>query len=306
MIRIMRWVVCSQRFQALQKSDSISISVDDRGDFRLVRYRCSFRDADTFASAIAPAVPAVQSFSRESTVDEWCEAEPLISEGVLAVIRTGGDTSSNTIEAHNEDKSEKMAQTILDALRAACQDMDKQTDEDALSRICSRIRHYASDQGASAHKCGEILSQHSDLQNLIWVSADMAHQVRIASKDPLHANDNFKAQWDRLFNAKHALVPDIQNSEVWKSRLIAAQKHFLSHSSPSRTSNNCVVEKVLKTFSFAKQRFDSTATPMMKYCCMLRPIALLCAMQAADDTWRCYLRIVEKFCCSLFLPCLPS
>ena len=283
MIRIMRWVVWSQRYQALQKADSISISLDDRADFRVVRYRCSFRACSDFVAALAPAVPAVQSLTRESSLDEWCDAEVLTTEGILAVIRTGGDTSSNTINSHNEDKSEKMAQTVLEALKAACRNMDKQLDEDAHSRICSRVRHYASDQGGSAHKCGELLSQHADLPNLLWVSADMAHQVRIASKDPLYADDNFKAQWDRLFNARHALVPDIQNSEVWKSRLIAAQKHFLSSSSRTSSANTPVVDKVLKTFSFAKQRFDSTATPMMKYCCMLRPIAVLCAMQAADD-----------------------
>ena len=38
----------------------------------------------------------------------------------------------------------------------------------------------------------------------------------------------------------------------------------------------------LRTFSFAKQRFDSTATPMMRYCCLIRAIAILCAMQACD------------------------
>jgi hypothetical protein len=40
----------------------------------------------------------------------------------------------------------------------------------------------------------------------------------------------------------------------------------------------------MKTLSFAKQRFDSTATPMMRYCCMIRAIAILCAMQACDAT----------------------
>ena len=286
MIHLMRWVVASQRLQILQQADSISISVDDRADFRVVRYKCSFRSVDAFKAACGSVVPAIHSCSKESDLEAWCEIEPLAKEGVLGVIRSGGNVPGNTIEAHNEDKSEKMAQTILTALRLACQDMDGHVDEDVFSRICSRIRHYASDQGSSAHKCGELLSQRPELTHLIWVSSDMAHQVRIASKDPLNANENFKAQWDRLFNAKHALVPDIQHSEVWKSRLIAAQKAILSRPSSSN-SDSSMVSKVLHTFSFAKQRFDSTSTPMLKYCLILRAIALVCAMQAADDTWQC-------------------
>ena len=145
----------------------------------------------------------------------------------------------------------------------------------------------------------------------------MAHQVRIASKDPLHANDNFKEQWLRLFGGKHALVPDIQHSDVWKARLVAAQRVVLQHRSavnavpavPAVPAQDAVadrddspamlqVEKVMRTFSFAKQRFNSTATPMMKYCCMLRAIALVCALQAADVFWQTF---QTKLCCKSVL-----
>lgn len=81
---------------------------------------------------------------------------------------------------------------------------------------------------------------------LVWVSADPAHQVRISCKDPLHAVPDFEDQWQRLLGGG--------------------------------------LQKVLRTFSFGKQRFDSTLDPMLKYCCLLHAIAVLCAMQAADDT----------------------
>ena len=284
MIQIMGWVVWSQRLKALQEADSISISVDDRADFRVVRYRCSYSSRDAFQAAVAPAVPAVQSLRSSSKLEEWCEMEPLVVEGILGVMRTSGNLPTNTFDSHNADKSEKMAESIVEALRLACQDIDGQLNDDTLGKICSRVRHYASDQGTSAHKAGELLSCRAELPNLLWISCDMAHQVRIAAKDPLHANEEFEKQWERLFNKRHALIPDIQNSEVWKSRLIAAQKAVLASNSPSCPS--CPLDKVLHTFSFAKQRFDSTATPMMKYCCLLRAIALLCAMQAADEPQR--------------------
>ena len=287
MIQIMGWVVWSQRLKALQEADSISISVDDRADFRVVRYRCSYSSRDAFQAAVAPAVPAVQSLRSSSKLEEWCEMEPLVVEGILGVMRTSGNLPTNTFDSHNADKSEKMAESIVEALRLACQDIDGQLNDDTLGKICSRVRHYASDQGTSAHKAGELLSCRAELPNLLWISCDMAHQVRIAAKDPLHANEEFEKQWERLFNKRHALIPDIQNSEVWKSRLIAAQKAVLASNSPSCPScPSCPLDKVLHTFSFAKQRFDSTATPMMKYCCLLRAIALLCAMQAADEPQR--------------------
>lgn len=282
MIQVMHWVVRSQRKKLLLNAQSVSVSVDDRADFRLVRYRCSYRSWEDFTMATAAtAVPAVPALSKSSTLEEWCSMQPLIAEGALGVIRLGRNVPDNTVAQHDMDKSEKMADSVMAALRDVCADVDGNVDEEMLQRLCSRLQHYASDQGTSAAKCGQVLTQRPELPNLVWLSADMAHQVRIASKDPLSAQEGFKQQWDRLFAAKHALVPDIQNSEVWRSRLIAAQKQVLK----SCQTQGADVDKVMQTFSFAKQRFDSTATPMLKYCCMIRAVALVCALQAGDDTW---------------------
>lgn len=287
----------SQRSQRLKLAASISISVDDRGDFRLVRYRCSYNSLDSYlAACTGPEKKQFPSLTSSSGLDEWCSVDALVHEGVLAVLQSGGDVSSNTILSHDQDKSERMADSILDSLRHACADVDNKVDMDLYHSICSKVRHYVSDQGASAHKSGHLLALRAELPNLCWVSCDPAHQVRIASKDPLHANDNFKQQWDRLFGAKHALIPDIQYSDVWRARLIAAQKALLQFKQgvapavpavpavpADGASATLEINRVLRTFSFAKQRFDSIATPMMKYCCMLRAIAIVCAMQAADD-----------------------
>lgn len=279
MIQVTHWVIRSQRKKALLNAQSISISVDDRADFRMVRYRCSYRSMEDFVGATGfKAVPAVPALSKSSTLEEWCSMQPLVAEGILGVIRLGRDVPDNTVSQHDMDKSEKVAESVLQALRDVCTDVDGNVDEEGLAKMCLRIQHYASDQGGTAAKCGQLLTQRSQLSNLVWLSADMAHQVRIASKDPLSAQEGFKQQWDRLFSGKHALVPDIQNSEVWRSRLIAAQKNVLR----SCQAQGGDVDKVMQTFSFAKQRFDSTATPMLKYCCMIRAIALVCALQAGD------------------------
>ena len=290
MIQVMHWVVRSQRKTVLLLAASISISLDDRADFRLLRYRCSFKSLADFcqaaqASAVlaASAVPAA-SLSKCSSLEDWSSMDPLVAEGLLGVLRLGRNTSQNTIEQHDMDKSEKMADSVIEALQDVCRDAEGNVDEEAFHQICSRIQHFASDQGGSVLKCGQVLSQRPQLSSLLWLSQDAAHQVRIASKDPLTAQEAFKRQWDRLFSERHALVPDIQNSEVWRSRLIAAQKMVLR----GCESQGGDVNKVMQTFSFAKQRFDSVATPMFKYCLMLRAIALVCAMQAADVAGICW------------------
>jgi len=152
-------------------------------------------------------------------------------------------------------------------------------DEEALTSLQGRIRHFASDQGPSVGKCGKVLASEGRCPNLAYINFDAAHQVRIASKDPLHALPGFDLQWQRLFGPG-ALIPSIHNSEIWHARLLAAQKQVLKI-----YEHQGGIDKVLKSFSFASQRFDSTASPLVKYCCLIRSIALLCGAQAADVSW---------------------
>lgn len=280
MIHVMDRVIRADRLKALQAASSISLSVDDRGEFRMVRYKCSFRSREALENAALPQHLALHALTKASSLDDWCDIEPLSAEGLLATFKLGGAVASNTVQSHDADKSEKMADSVIEALTQTCTGPDGSFDEASFYEIASKVKHYASDQGAAALKAGQLLSQRAELPKFVWASADPAHQVRIASKDPLHARDQFKTQWERLFASKHALVPDIQNSNVWKSRLVACQQEVLR-----RGGQGPDVQKVLQTFSFAKQRFDSTSLPLLKYCCMLKAIALLCAMQAADDAW---------------------
>jgi len=197
--------------------------------------------------------------------------------GLLGVYRTGQDVPENTLEAHDADTSIAMAKTVHELIRRACMDPDGQLDQVALDLIKSNIRHFASDQGPSVSKCGKVLASDGQLGSLVYCSFDAAHQVRIGCKDPLQALPGFEAQWKALFGGKEALLPSIQNSDVWTARLLAAQQKVLE-----MYGRQGVLEKTLKTFSFAPQRFDSAASPLLKYCCLIRAIAVLCGMQAAD------------------------
>lgn len=280
MILVMHWAVKSIRMKRLSEAKSISLSVDDRKDYRLLRYRCNL-------PCPASKVQSPQSTGGgPSSLEEWCEAPPLIADGLLGVYRTGQDVPENTLEAHDADKSIAMAKTVHELISRACMDPDGQLDQVALDLIKSNIRHFASDQGPSVSKCGKVLASDGQLGSLVYCSFDAAHQVRIGCKDPLQALPGFEAQWKALFGGKEALLPSIQNSDVWTARLLAAQQKVLE-----MYGRQGMLEKTLKTFSFAPQRFDSAASPLLKYCCLIRAIAVLCGMQAAD---------VLRFCFSFF------
>ncbi|CAE7364086.1 unnamed protein product [Symbiodinium microadriaticum] len=177
-----------------------------------------------------------------------------------------------------QDKAQAMTSSVLDLLTEACRDPEGKVDSEALQHLRAHVRHCASDQCPTVQKSGKQLATCAELPNLAWLSYDPAHQIRIAFQDPLHAVPDFNEQWQLLFAGRHALIPDIKNSEVWKNRLLAAQKAVLD-----KHGSQAGLEKTMRAFSFAQPRFDSTATPMMKYCLLVRAIAILCAMQAVDE-----------------------
>lgn len=294
MIIVMHWAVRKLRKERLMAATSISVSVDDRKDHRLVRYRCSFLpqgtgpraqeiDSNNGHAVQDPNNDREQEPASFNSIEDWCRAPPVVQEGLLGVYRLGGDVAENTLESHDQDKSDSMASSIHTVLEQGCRDPDGCLDNEALDAIRKRIHHFASDQGPSVMKCSKIIASDPRLPNIVWASYDPAHQVRNAFKDPLSAEPEFNQQWERLFGHSKSLVPLIQNSEVWKARLIAAQRAVCEqHGSQGG------IDKIMRNLSIAKHRFDSAGTPMFKYCCAIRAIALVCGMQAADEAFACF------------------
>ena len=200
------------------------------------------------------------------------------AEGVLGVLRHGGTASTAEIEDFDEDKSSQLKESIIKAVELLCTPMSGLTDTALVQHILFSVRHYISDGGSSVQRAGHMLAQ-GEMPNLILVQRDPAHFVRIASRDPPFCMDGFNAQYDRLFNQRRALVPDIMNSTVWQARLMACQKSVLA----TYGQQGGGLSTALRHLSFAKQRFDSYAAPLRKYCCLIRAIAALLAVTAADD-----------------------
>ena len=222
MICVMHWAVKQIRNSRLSHAQTISLSVDDRKDFRLVRYRCSFvpnlpnsakkqeaegtghmaQGTDEIDTGLCHTPCAIE-FAQP--LREWCKAKPLNHDGILGVFKLGGNVAENTLESHDADKSHSMASSIYHVISQTCQNPDGEVDAKALQGIKSKIRHFCSDQGPKEAKCGKVLAASKEIPNLAWVSFDAAHQVRNAFRDPLRAQPKFQEQWERLFGGRHAL-----------------------------------------------------------------------------------------------------
>ena len=117
--------------------------------------------------------------------------------------------------------------------------------------------------------------------NAVYLIRDPAHAIRIACRNPLHCDDLFGEIWEELANKRHALLPDIQNSEKLQGWLEHIQ----------RTWRSCVrlpgvlqpFDTVLRHFSFAKQRFESYSQPMAKLAVLLLPVCVLLSFIASDQ-----------------------
>ena len=263
MIRVMVFALRSRKLQALSKAKSCTLLFDDRKDFRIVSYRCCTSEP---MESLGSGVQAKKSF---------------VSTGRLAVLRRGGEFSKKTLSDVDEDYSRAMANSVVGGFRRIAESPStNMVDAAVVDRMCAAVRIAVADGHSPAQKCIKFLAT-GPLPNLLWAGRDRAHAARISTSGPLLAEDTFKAWWDDVFDDRFALVPTIQNSEEWTARLALCQKVVLS-SGVQGSEVGTHLDKVIKDLNFAKQRFDSTASPQLLYCALMVAIAMLLAYQASD------------------------
>ena len=130
--------------------------------------------------------------------------------------------------------------------------------------IIEKVTCFAAD-GASKERRALALAARDVFPNVLIVIRDPAHAIRIASKS-LHCDDLFGKVWHELFDGRHALAPDLMNSDKWHSLLVAIQEDNAAQvDAPGQAQP---MARVLRNVAFAKQRFDSTATPVAKIALM--------------------------------------
>ena len=279
MVRVMALVVRLTKKARLRACTAISIGIDDRGAYRLITYRC---DTPCPSAEVTMRVGELGSSTSQSSrvgesgssISQWTGW----TSGCLGVLRRGGNASSKTLEDADDDYSQTMAQSIVRAFRNIATGVDGVCDEHISTWMMNRVRIGIADGAASAQKCLKFLAC-GPMPNMWIVGRDHAHAVRIATRDPLLSVEQFEAWWQDVFDSQFALVPAIQNSEEWSEKLLLCQKLVLG----SRGAQGAGLKVVARCLSFAKQRFDSVATPMRQFCCLLTAIAMLLAHVASDS-----------------------
>ena len=196
----------------------------------------------------------------------------------MFVLRRGGETPSASMETYEEDYAVRMCESIVRGIRLLCTPRGDVCDENLVAHVFERIYTYVSDGAAPAQKCGRLLTQHC--KNLAWVLRDPAHAIRTSLETPIQIVDCYASFWDDVFDKRHALVPDVQNSDAWKCKLMAMQRHIIC----SKGTQGARVQTVLRHLAFAKQRFDSCVGPARKFCILLQALTMMLICVACD--WR--------------------
>ena len=134
-------------------------------------------------------------------------------------------------------------------------------DESLKSHVMRAVTSLSAD-GVAKERRAVCLAARELFPNLLIVIRDPAHAIRLASQS-LHCDGVFGEVWRELFDGRHALAPDIQNSAKWQNLFVAMQEgNVLPLAGPG--VGRKPLESVARNLSFAKQRFDSTAGPVGK------------------------------------------
>jgi hypothetical protein len=309
MVCVMAEAIRCEKREILRRSTAVCLSLDDRREYRVIRYRCCVEPlADEsvraeanvgvsapFCAGVSAQPPACAGVSAQSPACAGVStqaggAQPaggpaahqdrlhIVHEGVLCVLRRGGAPPQDGESLANlpADYSEKMKASILHAVDVFCTPMGAELDTSLRDRIVDHLFTYTSDGGAPVVKCGKLLQ--TSVPRLVLLIRDTAHQTRTSTIAPLLAAEGFKDFWSQVFDDKGALVPSVQHSDAWREKLEGAQMYMVQEGGQQGGGLRCA----LRHLSFAKQRWDSAACPARKYCCLLGAIAVLLVCAVVD------------------------
>ena len=267
-VRCMAEVVRGRARDALLAAHSVTIAVDDRGPYRLIRYRCD---------AVIPGAAVVPREAGRHDVSAASPRRVVAHDGIIGV-HCSNAAEGDTIADLDDDYTERMRDSIVSAIeKVFC--INGEMDATSAQTVFAKIHTFVGDGASTVQKCGAMLRA-GRCKNIALILRDPVHAMRTSLSDPLKKHGDFQSFWDDVFDAKHALVPDVQNSDAWRRRLVLAQQHVLKTTGSQGGGLACA----MRHLSFAKQRFDSATGPARKFCCMLAAIVVVLVTVAAD--WR--------------------
>ena len=261
---VMAEVLRRQIRNVFRQATSISLALDE----------CKYRKIIRFRADLPVAL---------STELRHVGASGFSLSGVLGIL----DCSKN----HASDFEEDHALTALKQLdgflvkfctplgRAGGKPQPLACDEELRNKLLRAVTCIAAD-GASKERRAVFLAARELFPNVVIVIRDPAHAIRISCFKALHCDDVFEKVWHELFDGRHALVPDLMNSDKWHNLLTAIQEDNVR--AVAMPGQQQPLARIIRNIAFAKQRFDSTAGPVGKIALMLLPVATLLAYIASD------------------------
>ncbi|CAE7408076.1 unnamed protein product, partial [Symbiodinium sp. CCMP2456] len=181
------------------------------------------------------------------------EERPSTREGVLALLRHGTDSVTNMdVRELDEDYSARMAESVSKAIQRLATPLGSSEPKEAcVAAFRSNLWTVASDGRRASGKCVAILQRSFVSVRVLFL--DRAHQIRRASL-PVSLQQTLQDYWNDIFGSvgvKHALVPDLQNSDQWRLRFQLLQKEVSVNG--SHCASVASVNKAVLTLSFARQ-----------------------------------------------------
>ena len=235
---------------------SIFLAFDDKGGRKLLRFKC---DVPLCFDAKGKDERTLQTYGARLGI-----------VGCMPML-VGADTSH-----FEEDYAERTRGDVVTLLRRMLTPLGDETDDDAVNQVLLKVRGVCVD--GQLLKTAQVM-QKSAFPNIVIIMRDPAHIIRISCRDPLHDAHAFSEQYDRLFNRRHALLKEFQNSNIWREQLMACQRQILKGG--GRMGGDLM--SCLRDLQYVQPRFESFVTPRRRYVCLLRAIAHVLALKAGDE-----------------------
>ncbi|CAE7401903.1 unnamed protein product [Symbiodinium natans] len=244
MIEIMALSIRNRHRETLRQSRSISLSLDDKGRWRVMRYKCSVRVNDKIETR----------------------------RGVLWVESLSADDGD--LKDMEDDYGERVTQSIRNAIKQVCGE-----DTELFQHVVNRVNGVIAD--GAVQKALKLLR--FALPNVGVIARDSCHVQRIATSDPLKRDSCTLPKWDFsggmgqrwrvIMAAEGGLFPAVQASEKWRYELQLAQRVMKKWTGLST---------VLKQVGHADARYESSASSSRHYVNLQAAIAAVLAMRVTD------------------------
>ena len=239
-----------QTRQILCQAEAWTLSFDDRGSWRLFN----------FDASLVESGPEDGSSAEKSVVRK---------HGMLAVEHLGQLPES--VLDLDEDYIVKVAKSVQKALEVLFR-----PEPDLLPSVTKKLRAVMGDGCPPLQKGLRYLQ--AVYPSIVFVGRDPAHIVRKSCQEAWVREMKFEAYWEKIWKTKHSLIPTIQNSPVWLTELRCAQKLVMSRDHEQGGG----LKRIMQHFSFAKQRYESSAHPQLVYVLLMTAVSLVLAAKASD------------------------